>query len=305
MVVVQQYYFWRCNENMSNKAFIESNKEKIDAAYDWLNHAAAAEILWPARDRKNLCKPLKLDIENNNGDVIIIGDKIGPLGTFTKKGGRLFTAAGSKLTLDEAQAFTDKRMVDTLLNTRAAQAAYGDDARAPYGLVPIAKAIKIITRGEDIEDLILSYLSRKTFQPPMSAEEANDLESGIGNADKTRMLHEMASVLVDMRNSPGADVYDRRYEDYVIEHAFGADKLVHSLYMDYVTISHEKMVLFDDSHLNIASLGESYFEMGNRCTEATEKVVGKMVFMGRLPWISMKVMKIRGEMVNRPNFFEY
>lgn len=284
---------------MDNKVF-KKYEEKINAAYTRLIYCATDEMLWPIKTGLELCKPLKLKVKSRNGDKIIAGDKVGVLATFRQKAKKWTATETSRLTLDEFEAFSDKRVIEMLLDAPAAQAAYGEDAQID-GLIPITEAVEIVSRGSDVHDLVTGYIDGSLSKPSLTVKEVNDLISAIGNPDQTRMLLALASALDKVRNEPGVSS-GLAYENYLIANPFGADKLVHSLCVDYWTIDHEKMVLVNDSHVSRASLRELIVEKGDRYTEAIRKVVGKMVFAGVIPWVSLEAMQIRKELISRPMF---
>ena len=285
---------------MDNKVFKEYEKE-ITKAYARLIYSATDEMLWPIKTGLELCKPLKLEVRSRNGDKIIAGDKVGVLATFRQKAKKWTAVEGSRLTLDEFEMFSDKKVIETLLDAPAAQAAYGEDALID-GLIPISVAVEIVSRGMDVHEFVTGYLDGSLPKPALTVKEVNDLISAIGNPDQTRMLLALASALDKVRNAPGVSS-SLTYENFLIANPFGADKLVHSLCVDYWTIDHEKMVLVNDSHVSRASLRELIVEKGVRYTEAIRKVVGKMVLAGVIPWVSLEAMQIRWELISRPMFF--
>ena len=289
---------------MNDKAFIIKDHEKqIIAAYDRLMYSGANDTLWPIKKGPELCKPLGFSIKRDgNGNTIAVADKMGTIGVFCQKAKKWTAVEGSKLTLDEFETFSDKGVVATLLDTPAAKSAYGEDAMLPDGLIPIAEAVEIVSRDMgSIHDLITGYLDGSLPKPLLTVKEVNKLISDIGDPDKTRMLQALAIALDKVRNSPGVNS-SLTYENFLIEHPFGADKLLHALCVDYWVINHEQKVLTSTNALR-SSLREKIVYEGVRYTEAIRKVVGKMVLAGFIPWVSLEVMQIREELINRPMFF--
>lgn len=283
-------------------------KERINQAFLALEYYATQEALKfvklnSYKKKGKLCKPLRLFVDKTGSKTIVRGDKCGVLATFVFDGDDCVAATkSSKMTFEEYLTYTDDEVVETLMDQPAAQAAYGESAMPPDGLVPIENAIEICSRGTEIHDLIVKCLNGKLPRPKITTKEADALIAEIDNPDKTRMLRALSDALDSIRNSPDTED-ETSYDDFLIDHSIGTDKIIHALCVSIWTISHDKEVILHGHQANRASLRELIVRKGPRYTEAVGKIVRKMNLAGVRPWVLLKVWEIRENLADRPMFY--
>lgn len=297
---------------MDNKATLEGKKfnEKVArAAYNDLRVLAAEEVLQLVHS--GFCKPLKLTVRKGEKKgkklVTVIGDKVGTLATLQLEGKKWVALEGSKMTPEEFETYTDPALVEEIMSNDTTK-TYEEDALAPDGLIPIAEAVEIYSRNTEIHGLVKDYLSRKAAKITSSVSGVAGLISSIGNADQTRMLTALIDALDNRQNEP--NVYmESTYTDFLTANPFGADKIVHALYVDYWTISDEEWRLLElprskTTFRDRIPLRDIILKKGNRYTEAVRKIAGKAMITGTIyPIITIKAAKIRLDILFRPMFF--
>ena len=299
---------------MDNKAISKAINKKFNektarAAYSDLKVLAAEEIL--QLTRSEFCKPLKLTVCESEKDgkkrVTVTGDKVGTLATLQFEGKKWIALEGSKMTLEEFETYTDPELVAEIMSNDAT-GAYGEDAVMPDGLVPIVEAVEIYSRDTDVHKLVKDYMTNSIGKISSSVSGIAELISSIDNVDQTRMLTALIDALDNRQNEPNTYL-ESTYKDFLKANPFGADKIVHALCVDYWTISDEEWRLLESPKSKVTNKGrtplrEIILKKGARYTEAVRKIAGKAVITGTIyPTITLKVAKIRLDILFRPMFF--
>lgn len=280
------------------------NAGVASAAYNDLLTLATKEIL--ELIRTEYCKPLKLIVETSKDGKTrtVLGDKVGVLATFQLKNKKWVISEDSKMTSEEFETYTDQLLVRELLDSPAAESAYGDDALLPGGLIPIAEAVEIYSRGMEVHDLIMQFLEGKLPKITTDVREIAQVISIVNVPDQVRMLTALVDALDNLQNEPNVYV-EPTYKDLLIRNPFGADKIVHALRLCYWTITDERYRLLGTPKTKSkTTLRDLILEKGARYTEAVRKIAGKAVITGtRYPVITLKAAKIRLDLVSRPMFY--
>ena len=294
-----------------NKVILNNQSEEqrfnagvASAAYNDLLTLATREIL--ELIRTEYCKPLKLIVETSKDGKTrtVLGDKVGVLATFQLKNKKWVISEDSKMTSEEFETYTDQLLVRELLDSPAAESAYGEDALPPDGLIPIVEAVEIYSRGMEIHDLIVQFLGGKLPKITSNVREIAQVISIVNVPDQVRMLTALVDALDNLQNEPNVYV-EPTYKDLLIRNPFGADKIVHALRLCYWTITDERYRLLGTPKTKSkTTLRDLILEKGSRYTEAVRKIAGKAVITGtRYPVITLKAAKIRLDLVSRPMFY--
>lgn len=274
------------------------------AAYRDLKVLVAEEILQLTKSQ--FCKPLKLIVKTSEKEKVVIGDKVGVLATFQLKGKKWIATEDSKMTYEEFETYTDPALVAEMMSSPATEAAYGEDALNPDGLVPIIEAVEIYSRGMDIHDLVKNYLRGKKTRITSDIQGVSRLIGIVDSVGQARMLTALIDALDNRQNEPKVYV-EPTYKDLLINNPFGTDKIVHALCVSYWTIADEEWRLLEANKPKPKKrtlLRDLIMEKGPRYTEAVRKIAGKAVITGTIyPVITLKVAKIRLDLVHRPMFY--
>ena len=289
--------------NMDNKAILR--EKNVAQAYTDIRAILAREVLSVTRDLCDIgCKPTRIT-PNRDGDTIFVIDGKGYVwAVYHLKGTEWAPTPSSKLTLEEFEKYTNPQYVAKLLDAPAAQAAYGDDAMQPFGLIPIEEAVEIYSRDMDeVHQLIVDFYAGNLPEPVLSRKEVDRLiyriDTVCGDTSLTSMLTALAYAL-DSRENGLESEETGYYSDFLVENAFGADKLVHALEVGLLIVDHEEKVLLGKE--TRSSLRERLLAAGSRHTKAVRKVADKLAFIGRRPIILLRTVGIRAGIVKRETF---
>lgn len=296
-----------------NKAILNNQSEEqsqrfnagvASAAYNDLLTLATKEIL--ELIRTEYCKPLKLivKISKDGKTRTVLGDKVGVLATFQLEDKKWAISEDSKMTSEEFKAYTDQLLVSELLDSPAAESAYGEDVPPPDGLIPIVEAVEIYSRGMEIHDLIVQFLGGKLPEITSNVREIAQIISIVNVPDQARMLTALVDALDNLQNEPGVYV-EPTYKDLLTRNPFGADKIVHALRLCYWIITDERCRLLGTPKTkDKTALRDLILKESTRYTEAARKITGKAVITGtRYPVITLKAAKIRLDLISRPTFY--
>lgn len=262
----------------------KKSEETKQAAYAMLRSIASGEPLQFLRTPldKQGCKATglyvrKFDTEEGQEAIEVTGDKLGWLATFVRKGKKWTPIKGSKLTYEEYETYTDPRVVEDLLEEPATNAAYGESALLPDGLIPIKHAVEIYSRGMgEVHRLITEYLSGKMPEYTLTRKDINklicDIDDTFDGTVQPMMLTVLATYLGNRELGSDNTSKVPTNLNLLTERPLGADKLVHAVQVSIWVINHEEKILLDGKR---EALKELMLNIGHRRMDAVDKVVGK------------------------------
>lgn len=292
---------------MNNKAILREmfKSENVAQAYADIRSILAREVLSVTRDLCDIgCKPTRITPNRDGDTIFVIDDKGYVWAVYHLKGTEWAPTPGSKLTPDEFEKYTNSEHVAECLRAPAAKAAYGDDAMQPFGLIPVEDAVEIYSRGMGkVHQLVVDYYAGNLPEPVFSRKKVDELiyriDTVCDDTSLTSMLTALAYALDNRENGLESEETGY-YSDFLVENAFGADKLVHALEVGLLIVDHEEKVLLGKE--TRSSLRERLLAAGSRHTKAVRKVADKLVLIGRRPFILLRTVGIRAGIVKRSTY---